>query len=740
MFRFSVGLATTVVTVALLAAPIGDAAAQPDKRGAAAPRAAPAPAPRAAPAPAPRAAPAPMVRSAPAPQISRPAPSVARQAPVVRSAPQQRPALVRPQQSAPRIAAPRSTPSIQRQAIQRQAIQRQAIQRQAPSSRAATQVERRQQAVQQRQQSVQSRTIAPSAVTNNTQTQRLQQLESKRRLSRSERRELSQLRRNERQTAQQNQSGDQQKAALANTNQKRLQQLESKRRLSRSERRELSQLQRNERQNVQQNQSRDQQKAALANTNQKRLQQLESKRRLSRSESRELRQLRRDERQTAQQNLTADQPKTATTNNTQQRIQALQSKGRLTRSERRELRELQREERRIAGNQQQQQSRQTPVQSRQRTPRAEVTAQQVTQGRFASNVSAGQGRRAGRRAARLAARIAWQLGLLAPYVPWRGPVYWPYAYNDLFYYTFWPDAYDPGYWAYAYDDFFDGVFFPDGAPYVEYAAEGPYDGSYARSTGTTGTAPPRTYSGAGSAPGRVNQATREFCADQASGVTAWPLDKIIDAVRPTAEQRQLLDDLRKASQQAAAEFKDACPESVPLTPPGRLQTMTQRLQATSDAVATVTPALEAFYDSLTDEQKARFNEIGPSLAKRSQRTAAGAGQEQTAANCSSEKAGLSGIAVNRIEDIVQPSDAQGAGLDRLDSAMQKAVEILGNACPNTVPMTPVGRLEVMKQRLDAMIAAANAVRPALEDFYASLTDEQKAKFNRLGRQTAQSGG
>ena len=89
---------------------------------------------------------------------------------------------------------------------------------------------------------------------------------------------------------------------------------------------------------------------------------------------------------------------------------------------------------------------------------------------------------------------------------------------------------------------------------------------------------------------------------------------------------------------------------------------------------------------------------------------------------------------------MQPTNAQGAGLDRLDNATQKAVGILRDACPNTVPMTPVGRLEVMKQRLDAMIAAANAVRPALEDFYASLTDEQKAKFNRLGRQTAQSGG
>jgi hypothetical protein len=61
-----------------------------------------------------------------------------------------------------------------------------------------------------------------------------------------------------------------------------------------------------------------------------------------------------------------------------------------------------------------------------------------------------------------------------------------------------------------------------------------------------------------------------------------------------------------------------------------------------------------------------------------------------------------------------------------------------NACPNVVPLTPVGRLDVMKQRLDAMIQSANAVRPALEDFYAALTDEQKAKFNRLGRQSAQS--
>jgi hypothetical protein len=36
-----------------------------------------------------------------------------------------------------------------------------------------------------------------------------------------------------------------------------------------------------------------------------------------------------------------------------------------------------------------------------------------------------------------------------------------------------------------------------------------------------------------------------------------------------------------------------------------------------------------------------------------------------------------------------------------------------------------------------MIDAANTVKPALDGFYASLTSEQKARFNRIGRELAQ---
>jgi len=37
----------------------------------------------------------------------------------------------------------------------------------------------------------------------------------------------------------------------------------------------------------------------------------------------------------------------------------------------------------------------------------------------------------------------------------------------------------------------------------------------------------------------------------------------------------------------------------------------------------------------------------------------------------------------------------------------------------------------MEQRLDAMLRAVQTVQPALDKFYASLSDEQKERFNRL---------
>jgi hypothetical protein len=96
---------------------------------------------------------------------------------------------------------------------------------------------------------------------------------------------------------------------------------------------------------------------------------------------------------------------------------------------------------------------------------ARVTPQAAQQGRFAARFAAraqGANFRAG--TAALAPRRAWSLGLRAAFVPWHGPVFWPYAYSDVFDYAFRPSGYDDGYFAYAYDDFIDGVFWGQAGP------------------------------------------------------------------------------------------------------------------------------------------------------------------------------------------------------------------------------------------------------------------------------------
>jgi hypothetical protein len=360
-----------------------------------------------------------------------------------------------------------------------------------------------------------------------------------------------------------------------------------------------------------------------------------------------------------------------------------------------------------------------------------VTTDQARQGRFAAAFNArAQGRDPAARGARMAARSAWRQGRRAGFVGWYGPVFWPYAYSDVFDYTFWPAGYDDGYWAYAYDDFFDGVFWGEQGPPQDYV-----DGyAYAGPAGTAGSAPAI----ASSSPPPTYAAVQELCRQPGSGVTAWPFADIEKKVGLNEEQKQLLADVRNAGQKAAAVFKTSCPaeNAFPLTPPGRLMAMTGRLQATLETVQTVRPALDKFYASLTDEQKERFNEIGP---KQQPATTAQASQDsaQEAQSCKEQKPGLSNMPIEKIEDVVKPTDAQETELNALQAATDKAVSIMQAACPDDTPITPPGRLEAMEKRLQAMIDAANTVKPALDGFYASLTSEQKARFNRIGRELAQ---
>lgn len=358
------------------------------------------------------------------------------------------------------------------------------------------------------------------------------------------------------------------------------------------------------------------------------------------------------------------------------------------------------------------------------------------QGRFAQGRSAqgrqnllaqnGNGARLARANAQTLNRFAvprnsWHRGRRAAFVAWIGATYWPYAYSDLFDYTFFPYAYEDDYWGVAYDDMFDGVFWADGGPYA-----GSYGSAYAYAAAPSGGSAP---------PAQIRtaiQSANQACRTPGQGITAWPFTQIRRAVKLTDNQQDLLRNLETAAKSAADAFKSACPTDTPLTPPGRLDAVIARLQATLNAVEIVRSPLDAFYTSLSDEQKARFNLIGPTIGQSADdKTARQETLQASGKICKESKPGLVDLPVDSIEATVKPTDAQRPALEKLQQATRDAVDKLSAACPDDISQTPTGRLDQASARLKAMIDAANTVKPALDDFFAGLSDEQKSRFNTM---------
>ncbi len=344
---------------------------------------------------------------------------------------------------------------------------------------------------------------------------------------------------------------------------------------------------------------------------------------------------------------------------------------------------------------------------------------------------------------------------------WAGPVFWPFLLGDVFSFVFWPYAYYDPFWFYGPPFIFASIFAP--GPYfgVDYGyGSDNYD--YGYGSGNYGYAgSPNVYydnsrgggysiAGRGGNAAKTEQADREAlaetntaalegCTGLAPGVTNLPIDQIRQTVHPTADQEAALDDLSAASTQASDVIKSSCPSSVPLTPIGRLDAAEQRLDATVKAIQVVRSPLERFYQALSDDQRQRFNAMNGST-----KGAPSAGN--MAAACSQQAGSFIELPVQRIEQVVQPTAQQQSAFDDLKKAAQKAGDQLQSSCPTAVPQSPVARLDTVETRLSAMTGAIKSVRPDLQNFYASLNDEQKAKFNTVGpppkaaAQQRQSGG
>jgi hypothetical protein len=95
-------------------------------------------------------------------------------------------------------------------------------------------------------------------------------------------------------------------------------------------------------------------------------------------------------------------------------------------------------------------------------------------------------------------------------------------------------------------------------------------------------------------------------------------------------------------------------------------------------------------------------------------------------SCDPRMVGLAGWRIDRLEKALALSAEQKARLDDVRAASEKAVEHFVANCPRAMPLTPTGRLELMENRLTAMLEGVRTLRTAFDAFYGSLNDEQKA--------------
>jgi hypothetical protein len=142
----------------------------------------------------------------------------------------------------------------------------------------------------------------------------------------------------------------------------------------------------------------------------------------------------------------------------------------------------------------------------------------------------------------------------------------------------------------------------------------------------------------------------------------------------------------------------------------------------------VRPALEQFYGSLSDEQKERFIALEAEGAPKPTATR----QPNVAQACGGSAKQIASLPIAQIQQLLRPNDAQRAALDALNNASAQAAQVLNENCAPDQSLTPPGRVAAMEARLTAMLKALDTVQPAIAKFYNSLSDEQKARFDRLG--------
>ena len=212
------------------------------------------------------------------------------------------------------------------------------------------------------------------------------------------------------------------------------------------------------------------------------------------------------------------------------------------------------------------------------------------------------------------------------------------------------------------------------------------------------------------------------CAQQGFELANWPFGTIAKVVAPDQDQAAALEELRIATQQAADTLTTTCPQGVPAEPAAQLEAVEQAVDAASNALAGVQPALQGFYSKLDDEQKARLLRDmatpapqDPASRRERRRNYADGYRSRRYAEaersrvsptwgmlCEHMTVALRGWPISDVERNVRLSEGQRVSFYELVAASLKTADTLASTCPADDALTPTRRLEVLRQRLAAV--------------------------------------
>ena len=283
---------------------------------------------------------------------------------------------------------------------------------------------------------------------------------------------------------------------------------------------------------------------------------------------------------------------------------------------------------------------------------------------------------------------------------------WPSAYEDVLGYTFWPGDYAGQVRAHGFD-------------VIAAAVIGPARGRKLARVATTGSVP--------------NDSHPAQACDQGADVqVTWPISQLEQTAKLNDAQRDALGKMRVALAESIKTIRAGCRDGTALPPIDRVKATVQELWAVRDAAIYVRAPLKAFYDSLTDAQKTGFAWKQPKASKPDDK-ASDSGMARQYQACATPGMESSDRMLKEIEEKVRPDKQQAESLEALRKTSTDMAKLLSASCAQPIPADPVARLDAANDHLSSLSLAATSVELALNGFYAQLDDEQKARFDSLGR-------